>query len=267
MYGFVYITTNHINNKKYIGQKKYDNRGIWKNYLGSGVIIKQAIKKYGKENFSKEIIAEAKTKKELDKLERFYIKKYNAVKSNDYYNVAKGGDGGDTTIGMSDERKAENRINRRNASLGKINKGKANGVAKQVICLNTMKIYDTLREAADEYNITPEGISAACKNIISHTAGKDPITGEKMQWRFYEVGKEYKYEPYVPKLKKYNPPNKISIICINTNEKFASISDASKKYNISPSTLGEYLKSKNTSSEWKYCGFDNNGNKLIWKYA
>ena len=44
-YGFTYITTNLINNKKYIGQKKFDER--WRNYLGSGVHFKHAVRKDG----------------------------------------------------------------------------------------------------------------------------------------------------------------------------------------------------------------------------
>ena len=49
MYGFVYITTNHVNGKQYIGQRKYDKQGKWKEYLGSGVVLSKAIKKYGLE--------------------------------------------------------------------------------------------------------------------------------------------------------------------------------------------------------------------------
>ena len=62
MYGFVYITTNHINGKQYIGQKKYDKSGKWKKYLGSGIVLKRDIEKYGESNFSKEIIEECETK-------------------------------------------------------------------------------------------------------------------------------------------------------------------------------------------------------------
>jgi group I intron endonuclease len=89
-YGFIYITTNLINGKKYIGQKMF--RISWQDYLGSGKYFLKAVKKYGKENFSREIIAIAYSKEELDKLEIEFIKKHNAVESKDYYNLAFGGE-------------------------------------------------------------------------------------------------------------------------------------------------------------------------------
>jgi hypothetical protein len=54
----IYKTTNLINNKIYIGQSKYNNC----DYLGSGSLLKKAIKKYGKQNFKKEIIEYCHTK-------------------------------------------------------------------------------------------------------------------------------------------------------------------------------------------------------------
>ena len=79
MYGFIYITTNHINGKQYIGQRKYDKKEKWKNYLGSGIILTRAIEKYGKENFSKKIIEECETKEQLNQKEKYWISYYNAV--------------------------------------------------------------------------------------------------------------------------------------------------------------------------------------------
>lgn len=91
-YGFIYITTNNINGKQYIGQKKY--YGNYENYLGSGIALKNAIAKYGKENFSREIIEECKTKEELDEQEKYWIKYYDATNSDNFYNITGGGDGG-----------------------------------------------------------------------------------------------------------------------------------------------------------------------------
>lgn len=60
--GFIYMTTNMINGKKYIGKRLYDKRGIWKEYLGSGVLLKRAIRKYGRQSFKRDIIDRAITK-------------------------------------------------------------------------------------------------------------------------------------------------------------------------------------------------------------
>ncbi|MDD2285627.1 MAG: GIY-YIG nuclease family protein [Paludibacter sp.] len=75
-YGFIYITTNMINGKKYIGQKKYMKH--WENYLGSGVILRNAINKYGRDNFKREIIEDCITKEDLDRKEKYWISFYDS---------------------------------------------------------------------------------------------------------------------------------------------------------------------------------------------
>jgi hypothetical protein len=66
-YYIIYKITNLINNKYYIGRHSTDN--LDDEYLGSGKAILNAIKKYGKENFKKEIIATAADAQALWELE------------------------------------------------------------------------------------------------------------------------------------------------------------------------------------------------------
>lgn len=92
MFGYIYLVTNRINNKKYIGKR--ESSEFDEHYWGSGKYLQNAIYKYGKENFSREILEWAETREELCKLEEEYICKYNAVESSEYYNLTKGGLGG-----------------------------------------------------------------------------------------------------------------------------------------------------------------------------
>ena len=90
-YGYIYKTTNLINGKMYIGQHKYSGEGIDPKYYGGGINISSALKKYGKENFSCEILDWANDFKELNKKEKYWIAYYNAVESKDFYNIDEGG--------------------------------------------------------------------------------------------------------------------------------------------------------------------------------
>lgn len=101
MYGYVYKTTNLLNGKIYIGQHKsliHD-----KKYFGSGKYIKRSLALHGVENFSNEILEWCDTVEELCEREIFWISKYNSLDNSIGYNIMKGGQAGDCTIGMSKE--------------------------------------------------------------------------------------------------------------------------------------------------------------------
>jgi predicted transcriptional regulator len=65
---YLYKITNNINGKYYIGRHSTDN--LDDSYYGSGVGILNSITKYGKENFSKEILHQCETTEELWELEK-----------------------------------------------------------------------------------------------------------------------------------------------------------------------------------------------------
>ncbi len=87
----IYKITNNINHKWYIGK----HNGKDPNYMGSGKLLKSAIKKYGINNFSKEVLEECNSLTELNKKEKLWILKTNAVIDPTSYNLANGGEGGD----------------------------------------------------------------------------------------------------------------------------------------------------------------------------
>lgn len=82
-----YITTNILNGKKYIGS--HVTLDINDSYMGSGVYLKKALKKYGKENFKREILAKVNNYNLMKELEEYYIEYYNAYSSNMFYNATK----------------------------------------------------------------------------------------------------------------------------------------------------------------------------------
>ena len=87
----IYKITNKVNGHFYIGQHKYtDESNPMKGYFGSGMLIKQAYKKYGKENFVKEVLYKRISyKKTADAMEIWAISKYKPE-----YNISTGGTGG-----------------------------------------------------------------------------------------------------------------------------------------------------------------------------
>ena len=65
-YGFIYITTNMVNGKRYLGQKRFEYGTDWRSYLGSGQALRTAINLYGKEKFSRNVVCFCYSEDELN---------------------------------------------------------------------------------------------------------------------------------------------------------------------------------------------------------
>jgi len=79
----IYLITNLKNSKQYIGREKHYNS----NYYGSGKLIIEAIKKYGKQNFRKEILISDEyidTWKECSELEASCKLSFNTITPEGY---------------------------------------------------------------------------------------------------------------------------------------------------------------------------------------
>lgn len=115
MYHFVYETTNLINGKKYIG--KHSTENLNDSYLGSGIALNRAIKKYGEESFKRSIIRQFKTSDEALEYESLIVTE-DIVNSKEYYNMRQGGKGGTYTYTDADKAKMSNSAKERIKRIG-----------------------------------------------------------------------------------------------------------------------------------------------------
>lgn len=100
--GYIYLITNLINGKKYIGQTRTTIEERWNKHCSHSkdpkraIGVDGAIRKYGANNFQCEKIKECPIE-ELDKWEIYYIKEYNTYQGDNAdigYNLTLGGQGG-----------------------------------------------------------------------------------------------------------------------------------------------------------------------------
>lgn len=94
---YIYKITNRVNNKLYIGKTLYNIEKRWREHLGSSKKnnckhrpLYYAINKYGKENFSIEVLEKCNNCIASER-EQYWIRKFNTYKNG--YNATIGGDG------------------------------------------------------------------------------------------------------------------------------------------------------------------------------
>lgn len=195
----VYIHKNRINGKVYIGQtcQKPSNRWNQGNgYKGSSYFY-SAIQKYGWDNFEHIILEEGLNQEQANNKEIYYIKLYHSNDPDYGYNLQSGGHNAlhskATKEKMSRNQRGSNnsfyghrhseKVKKR---IGQIEKGSNHHAARQVICIETGQIFNTLTEASIwcKGNANFRGkISEVCQGK-RQSAGKHPVTGEKLHWRY-----------------------------------------------------------------------------------
>lgn len=181
----IYKITNLINSKVYIGQTIQPLIKRWQRHCrnGKSTVIGSAIQKYGRENFSIEIIDTASTIDELNEKEIKWINYYNCVLPNGY-NVAGGGRNHCMTEPLrkrlSEAHKGK-QTGEQNPFYGRHhteeakrifserNKNNTYAPRKQVKCVETGTIYCSVADAQRRSGVN--NISQACNGKIKHAGG------------------------------------------------------------------------------------------------
>jgi hypothetical protein len=97
-YHIIYKTTNLVNNKIYVGLHSTNN--LEDRYLGSGWVLKDAIEKYGRDKFVREILYVFNNREDCRKMEALIVDA-EFVQRKDTYNLQVGGMGVENQWGES----------------------------------------------------------------------------------------------------------------------------------------------------------------------
>lgn len=93
---------------------------------------------------------------------------------------------GNRTKKQSDSLKKGGKVkgkNNPNYGKGKQKEGDKNPNAKKIICITTGEVFTTIKEASEKYNTSKQNI-CDCLKGRHKSAGKHPITGEKLVWEY-----------------------------------------------------------------------------------
>lgn len=141
----IYVITNMVNGKKYIGQT---TRTFNQRYKGSGIgaervtgcetnsHLASALNKYGAKNFKVDIIEVCGCAEELNEKEKYYIKYYETMDSTKGYNYCEGGGNGERQI-------------TKEAKLKKIEKSG---------CVTSKRAFNNYLKKMSENNVSDESI-------------------------------------------------------------------------------------------------------------
>lgn len=220
----IYMITNIKNGKVYVGQTSKTVNVRWSQHvhaaisLGSNTYLHKAIRKNSPSVWGISILEKFYSREELNIREIFWIKE--ARKLTETYNLSL--DGSVTARPWTEEEKKT----RYNPSK-----------PEPVICINTGIFYPSVREAAKSLNLAGSSVSG----VVLGT--KDSIKGLVFEY----LNEEKKKKAMIKKnLRKKNLKKRYSagrpILDRDSGVEFSSIKKAAKYFQVSPSSIGRFLK-------------------------
>ena len=172
----IYLITNKVNEKKYVGQHCGTSDSRWKQHLAAALKLEDpkplyaAFRKYGIENFTYEVLEvlpKDSDEKLLDEREIYFIKYYDTfIKNGKGYNLTLGGDGQIGTFCRTETKK------KMSDSMDRSDYGKYDPETGGLI-----KIYGKLSDAAEENNIRNSGTIPTTAKFNKNEDGKYRAVG------------------------------------------------------------------------------------------
>lgn len=273
----VYIYTNlKDNNKKYIGQtsSSLEERAgsNFINYKESWRFY-SAITEFGADSFSREIVFETLDEDEADNMEIQLIKNFKTQNPDFGYNIQPGG----KNFIMDD--KIRKKIGEKVKNSKKFKKNNFIAHAKKVVSIDVetkkFKIYDSLTIAANDLNVSRGNIGSIChgkgraislkgkifmfeSDFLERDIDKYISRYNDRQNRRYSDERNIKMSNSIKESYKNGRSKEYmekKVICIETNEVYNSIKEASEKTNTCAQNISQVCNGKRQTA-----------NKLHWKF-
>lgn len=223
---FVYKITNLINGKFYYG--KHATNNLNDRYLGSGVLIKKAIKKYGKENFQLKILRFFDSEKDAFNFERVLVNS-NTVNDDKCYNLVEGGKGL-----SSDSAKLLNTAKHLVEYSRTVEaKNRARNRMKDLMSSEYMKscARNNLNKINNDKEFIKRRAERVKKVLIPYSKsieGRESASKRMKQYLRTEEGKMHCIEHGIELMRKFNSSQRHHDVVVNSN-KNRVITDATRK--------------------------------------
>lgn len=249
IYYTVYQTTNLINGRTYIGVHRTPDPND--NYLGSGKALLTAVKKYGKENFRKEVLAICETEQEMFELERKLVSE-EVTQDRSNYNIAPGGQEGKV---ISEEQKADIRKtlkeyfkdnrnhaftdkNHKSSSKDKMSKWHSGKVLSQE---TKQRMSDSRKGMLMLDRRKPVSVNGVIYESVADAAKKLNVNYITAKWRVKNQKKGWRY------LTEEEVPDRLksAYSCSVDGVTFRTMKDAALAHGIEPATARGRFKSSN----------------------
>ncbi len=175
--GKIYLITNTLNNKMYVGQTKLTLKQRFSEHQqpSKKTAISYAIQKYGKENFKIQLLEECNITN-LDERETFYIEKYKSYENG--YNNTIGG--GSQYISHTPEVKQKLSAAAKGKLVGDKNPAKRPEVRKKISEAQKKRVINGEWKSPTEGGHTPEALKKMKENQPDRSGKNNSQYGKKM---------------------------------------------------------------------------------------